>query len=86
MHQNYHFIVMLSQMLLHDSARQRHLRGAHTILKSYVSMYITKNKGISSEVVPISSFGLLMKWKWLTVAGSSRLLWNTAHLGPCSTQ
>jgi hypothetical protein len=42
MHQDYQLIVMLSQMLLHDSARQRHLRGSHTIRKSYVSMYITE--------------------------------------------
>jgi hypothetical protein len=32
MHKNYHFIVMLSQMILRVSAHQRHLRGAHTIL------------------------------------------------------
>jgi hypothetical protein len=32
MHKNYHFIVMLSQMLLHVSAHQRHHQGAHTIL------------------------------------------------------
>jgi hypothetical protein len=37
-----HFIVMLSQMLLHVSAHQRHYQGAHTILKSYLSVYITK--------------------------------------------
>jgi hypothetical protein len=42
MHQNYHFIVMLSQMLLHVSAHQRHHQGAHTILTSYLSVYITE--------------------------------------------
>jgi hypothetical protein len=36
MHQNYHFIVMLSQMLLHVSAHQHHHHGAHTILTSYL--------------------------------------------------
>jgi hypothetical protein len=43
-HQNYHFIVMLSQMLLHVSAHQRHRQGAYTILTSYLSMYITERK------------------------------------------
>jgi hypothetical protein len=42
MHQNYHFIVMLSQMLLHVSAHQRHHQGAHTILTGYLSVYITE--------------------------------------------
>jgi hypothetical protein len=41
-HKNYHFIVMLSQMLLRVSAHQRHHQGAHTILKSYLSLYITE--------------------------------------------
>jgi hypothetical protein len=36
MHQNYHFIVMLSQMLLRVSAHQRHHQGAHVILTSYL--------------------------------------------------
>jgi hypothetical protein len=42
MHHNYHFIVMLSHMLLHVSAHQCHHQGAHTILTGYLSMYITE--------------------------------------------
>jgi hypothetical protein len=38
MHQNYHFIVMLSQMLVHVSTHHRHQQGAHTILTSYLSV------------------------------------------------
>jgi hypothetical protein len=38
MHQNYHFVVMLSQMHLHVSAYQRRHQGAHTILTSYFSV------------------------------------------------
>jgi hypothetical protein len=41
MHQNYHFIVMLSQMLLHVSAHHHH-QGAHTIFTSYLSLHITQ--------------------------------------------
>jgi hypothetical protein len=56
MHQNYHFIVMLSQTLLHVSAYQRHHHKAHMILTSnlYVSVHYRKNKGISCEIAPIS--------------------------------
>jgi hypothetical protein len=36
MHQKDHFIVMLSQTLLHVSAYQRHHQGAHMILTSYL--------------------------------------------------
>jgi hypothetical protein len=56
MHQNYHFIVMSSQTLLHVSAYQRHSHGAHMILTSYlyVSVHYRKNNGISSEVAAIS--------------------------------
>jgi hypothetical protein len=42
MHQNYYFIVVLSQMLLHVLAHQRHHQGAHMILTSYLSVYITE--------------------------------------------
>jgi hypothetical protein len=41
-HQICHFIVMLSQVLLHVSAHQHHHQGAHTILASYLSVYITQ--------------------------------------------
>jgi hypothetical protein len=41
MHQNYHFIVMLSQMLLDVSVHQRHHQGAYTIHTSNLSVYIT---------------------------------------------
>jgi hypothetical protein len=58
MHQNYHFIVILSQMLIHVSAHQRHHQGAHTILTSYWSVYSTENNEISSEEAPISNFAL----------------------------
>jgi hypothetical protein len=62
MHQNYHFIVMLSQMILHVSAHQRHHQGAHTILTSYlyVGVHYRENNGLSSEVTPISDFALWM--------------------------
>jgi hypothetical protein len=35
MYQNYHFIVMLSQMLQHVSAHQLHYQGVHTICRSH---------------------------------------------------
>jgi hypothetical protein len=56
MHQNYHSIVMLSQMLLHVLAHQRHHQGAYTILTSYCRCTLQKNNGMSSEVAPISNF------------------------------
>jgi hypothetical protein len=62
MHQNDHFIVMLSQTLLRVSVYQRnHHQGAHMILTSYlyVSVHNRKNNGISSEVVPINIVALL---------------------------
>jgi hypothetical protein len=49
---------MISQMLLHVSAYQRHHQEAHTILKLVVSVHYRKNKGISSEVVEISNFAV----------------------------
>jgi hypothetical protein len=54
--QNDHFIVMLSQKLLHISAYQRHHQGAHMILTSclYVGVNYRKSNGISSEVAQIS--------------------------------
>jgi hypothetical protein len=60
MHQNDHFIVMLSQTLLHVSAYQRNHHGAHMILTSYlyVGVHYRKNNGISSEVAPISTVTL----------------------------
>jgi hypothetical protein len=36
MHQKDHFIVVLSQTLLHVSVYQRHNQGAHMILTSYL--------------------------------------------------
>jgi hypothetical protein len=57
MHQNYHFIVMFSQMRLHVSAQQReHTRSSQAI----VGIHYRKNNGISSEVAPISDFALWM--------------------------
>jgi hypothetical protein len=63
MHQNGYFIVMLSQMLVHVSAYQRHHQGAHMILTSYlyVSVHYRRNNGISSEVAPISIVTLWIK-------------------------
>jgi hypothetical protein len=60
MHQNDHFIVFVSQMLLHVSAHQRHHQGAHMIVTSflYVRVYYWKNNGISSEVAPVTNFTL----------------------------
>jgi hypothetical protein len=54
-HQNYHFIVMLSQTLLHVSAYQRHHQGTHMILTSYlyVGVHYRNNNRISCEVAPI---------------------------------
>jgi hypothetical protein len=56
MDQSDHFIVMLSQKLLHVSACQRHHQGAHIIFTScsFVSVNYRKNNGTSSEVAPIS--------------------------------
>jgi hypothetical protein len=42
MHQDDDFIVMLSQMFVHFSAHQRHHQGAHMILTSYLSVWITE--------------------------------------------
>jgi hypothetical protein len=46
MHQNDHFIVMSSQMLLHVSAYQRHHQGAHMILTSYVYVGVHYKKNL----------------------------------------
>jgi hypothetical protein len=56
MHQNGHFIVKLSQTLLHVLAYQLHHQGAHMILTSclYVGVHYRKNNGMSSEVAPVS--------------------------------
>jgi hypothetical protein len=56
MHQNGHFIVMLSQILLHVLAYQRHHQGAHIILTSYlyVGVHYRKSNGISSKIAPVS--------------------------------
>jgi hypothetical protein len=56
MHQNDHFVVILSQMLLHVSAYQHHHQGAHIILTRYlyVGVHYRKNNGISREVASIS--------------------------------
>jgi hypothetical protein len=56
MHKNDHFIVMLSQTLLHVSVYQRHYQGAHMIVTSYlyVGVHYGKNNGIPSEVASIS--------------------------------
>jgi hypothetical protein len=53
MHQNDHFIVMLSQTLLNVSAYQCHHPGAHRILTK-IDVHYRKNNGISSEVAPIN--------------------------------
>jgi hypothetical protein len=60
MHQNNHFIAMLGQTLLHVSAHQRHLQGAHLIQTSYlyVGVHYKTNNGISSELAPVSNFAL----------------------------
>jgi hypothetical protein len=63
MYQNYHFIVMLSQTLVHVSAYHRHHEGAHMILTSYlyVSVHYRRHNGISSEIAPISIVTLWIK-------------------------
>jgi hypothetical protein len=43
-HQNYHFVVMLSQMLVHVLAHQRHNQEAHTILTSYLYVGVRYRK------------------------------------------
>jgi hypothetical protein len=60
MHQNYHFIAMLSQMHLHVSAHQHHHQRAYKILTSYCRCALQKNVGVSSEVAPISNFAIWM--------------------------
>jgi hypothetical protein len=58
MHQNDHFIVMLSQTLLHVSAYQRHHQGAYMILTLYIHVYgdvhYKKNNGVSSKLAAVS--------------------------------
>jgi hypothetical protein len=83
MHPNDHFIVMLSQTLLHVSAYQRHHQGAHMILPSYVYVGVQykRNNGLSSEVDPISIDTLWIKvvvvnrcWKqWTILIGAISL-------------
>jgi hypothetical protein len=60
MHQNYHFILMLSQMLVHVSAHQHHHQGAHDSHRLLLSVHYRKNNGILSEVAPISNFAQWM--------------------------
>jgi hypothetical protein len=52
MHQNDHFIVMLSQTFLHVSAYQRYHQGTRMTFTSYlhVGVHYKKNNGISIEV------------------------------------
>jgi hypothetical protein len=52
-HQNDHFIVMSSEMLLHVSVYRRHHQGAHVILTSclYVGVHYKKNNGVFSKLV-----------------------------------
>jgi hypothetical protein len=80
MHQNYHFIVMLSQMLLHVSAHQCHHQGAHMIVTGYFYDGAHYNKIMKYQVKQLQSVILHYGYKWmrLTVAGSSGLLWNMA--------
>jgi hypothetical protein len=56
MHQNDHFIVMSSQMLLHVSAYLLHPQGAHMILTSYlfVGVRYKKKNGDSSKLAAVS--------------------------------
>jgi hypothetical protein len=86
MHQNYHFIVTLNQMLLHVSAHQRHHQGAQTILTSYLSVYITE-RIMEYRVKQLRSVILYCECNciWLTVAGNSGLFpatVNHIHLHP----
>jgi hypothetical protein len=62
MHKNYHFIVMLSQTLLHVSAYQCHHQTAHVILTGYlyVGVHYRKDNGISREVAAVSIVTLWM--------------------------
>jgi hypothetical protein len=62
MPQNDHFIVMLSQTLLHVSAYLRHHQAAHMILTSclHVGVHYRKKNGISSEIAQISIVTLWM--------------------------
>jgi hypothetical protein len=90
MHQNYHFIVMLRQMLLHVSAHQRHHQGAHIILTSYlyVGVHYRKNNGVSSKLSPVSIVTLWIQvvttnccWKqWTVVEHDPR--WAVFHNSP----
>jgi hypothetical protein len=81
MYQNYYFIVMLMQMLLHVSAHQRHHQGVNTLLTSYlcVGVHYTKIMEYRVKKLQLIILRLGCKWIWLTVAGSSGLLWNTAQ-------
>jgi hypothetical protein len=75
MHQNYHFIFMPIQMLLHISAPSS--GNSHDPHKLLVGVQYGNNNVISSEVASISNFALGYKWIWLNVAGSGGLLWST---------
>jgi hypothetical protein len=81
MHQNYHFIVMLSQTLLHVSAYQRHHQGAHMILTSqlYVGVHYRKNHEISRKLSPFSIFTL---WIQVVMTNCCWKQWAIVEHGP----
>jgi hypothetical protein len=51
MYQNYPFIVMSIQTLLHVSAYQRHHQGDHIILTSYLYVGVHYRKGVRGGAV-----------------------------------
>jgi hypothetical protein len=77
MHQNDHFIVMPSQMLLHVSAYQRHHQGAHLILTShlYVGVHYKKNYGVLSKLTLVSIVTLWIRMV-MTDCQWKRLRWS----------
>jgi hypothetical protein len=81
MHQNDHFIMILSQTLLHVSAYQRHHQAAHMILTSYlyVGVHYRKNTGISCEEAPIS---IVTLWIKVGVVNSCWKQWTVVEYGP----
>jgi hypothetical protein len=76
---NDHFIVMSSQMLLHVSAYQRHHRGAHMILTSYlyVGVHYKKNNEVSNNIASVSVVTL---WKWVVMVNCCWKQWTVDFL------
>jgi hypothetical protein len=81
MHQNNHFIVMSSHMLVHVLVYQRHYQGAHMILTGYlyVGVHYRKNDVVLSKLAPVC---FVTVWIQVVMATCCWEQWNVVELGP----